>query len=126
MTFLIHSIFAMNAIDQLSIQHDGNVLLTTIHVATIILSSWTLADFGSGVLHWSVDNYGNGSTPVMGNIIAAFQGHHSAPWTITERGFCNNVYKLCTPFGIPTVAAISFLAGSSHADVSLFFTIFCV
>ena len=50
----------------------------------------------------------------MENIIAALKGHHSAPWTITERGFCNNVYKLCIPFGIPTVAGINFLAGSSH------------
>ena len=50
----------------------------------------------------------------MGNIIAAFQGHHTAPWTITERGFCNNVSKLCVPFGIPTVTAISLLAGPEH------------
>jgi hypothetical protein len=42
----------------------------------------------------------DGRTPVMGGIIAAFQGHHSAPWTITQQGFCNNVYKLCIPFGV--------------------------
>ena len=61
----------------------------------------------------------------MGNIIAAFQGHHSAPWTITERDFCNNVYKLCVPFGIPSMAVISTLAGSQHPGVTLFFTFFC-
>ena len=79
----------------------------------VIVSSWIAADFGSGVFHWSVDNYGNGRTPVMGNIIAAFQGHHSAPWTITYRGFCNIVWKLCIPFGLPTVAAINYLAGDN-------------
>lgn len=30
----------------------------------------------SGIYHWIVDNYGNGSTPVLGSQIAAFQGHH--------------------------------------------------
>ena len=50
----------------------------------------------------------------MGNIIAAFQGHHSAQWTITYRGFCNNVWKLCIPFGVPTAGAIALLAGDQH------------
>jgi palmitoyl-[glycerolipid] 3-(E)-desaturase len=76
-------------------------LLPAVAAAVILTTlSWIVADFGSGVLHWSVDNYGNGKTPIMGGIIAAFQGHHTAPWTITERGFCNNVYKLCLPFGV--------------------------
>jgi hypothetical protein len=52
------------------------------------------ADFLTGVYHWSVDNYGDGSTPIVGSQIAAFQGHHQKPWTITEREFCNNVHKV--------------------------------
>merc|ERR1711966_565677 len=60
-----------------------------------------------------------------GNIIAAFQGHHSAPWTITYRGFANNVWKLCIPFGVPTVAAITHVAGPENPMVSLFFAVFC-
>ena len=80
--------------------------LTVLQAMSITLTSWALADLGSGVLHWSVDNYGNGRTPIMGGIIAAFQGHHSAPWTITEREFENNVSKLCVPFGIQTVLAL--------------------
>jgi len=119
---IIVSIFAMYQLLQLN----GGEIAPTIAIGTFTtFASWLSADLGSGVLHWSVDNYGNGKTPVFGNIIAAFQGHHSAPWTITEREFCNNVHKLCIPFGIPTVAAISFLAGPSHPMVSLFFTVFC-
>ena len=72
----------------------GDFALTSVESIALVLSSWLLADLGSGILHWSVDNYGNGKTPVMGGIIAAFQGHHAAPWTITEREFCNNVYKV--------------------------------
>lgn len=124
-TFASHAFFALNAISQLNAVNHGDALLTTVQAFATIFSSWVLADLGSGILHWSVDNYGNGRTPIMGGIIAAFQGHHTAPWTITERGFCNNVYKLCIPFGIPTVAAISALAGPSQPLISLFFVIFC-
>jgi hypothetical protein len=113
-TFVGHAFFAATAIHTLLSQTDGNVELTAITSIITVIASWIVADFGSGVFHWSVDNYGNGRTPVMGNIIAAFQGHHSAPWTITYRGFCNNVWKLCIPFGIPTVAAISFIAGPTN------------
>jgi len=99
----------------------GWTLLQTI---SLTLSSWTLADLGSGILHWSVDNYCNGRTPIMGGIIAAFQGHHSAPWTICERGFENNVFKLCIPFGVQTVIALKFLFGLD-AYSTYFWTIFC-
>ena len=55
------------------------------------------ADFGTGVYHWSVDNYGSGETPLVGSQIAAFQGHHQRPWTITERQVANNIHKVrCT------------------------------
>ena len=52
-----------------------------------------ITDLVTGVYHWSVDNYGDAHTPVVGGQIAAFQGHHIRPWTITERQFANNVHK---------------------------------
>jgi len=55
-----------------------------------------------------VDNYGDGSTPIVGAQIAAFQGHHQRPWTITEREFCNNLYK---------VGLLSLTARGSHLDM---------
>jgi len=112
--FSIYQIITLNC--------GGNILAGIAQSIAVIMSSWVLSDLGSGVLHWSVDNYGNGRTPIFGGIIAAFQGHHTAPWTITERGFCNNVHKLCIPFGIPTIAAISAISGPK---VSLFFAVFC-
>jgi hypothetical protein len=48
----------------------------------------------SGIYHWGVDNYGDGSTPVFGRQIAAFQGHHQRPWTITQREFANNMHQV--------------------------------
>lgn len=41
-----------------------------------------------------VDNYGDGDTPIFGRQIAAFQGHHQRPWTITQREFCNNMHQV--------------------------------
>jgi hypothetical protein len=56
-------------------------------VALVALACVVFSDFFSGLFHWSVDNYGDGRTPVFGGVIEAFQGHHSAPWTITYRPF---------------------------------------
>ncbi|CAE7264193.1 FAD4L1, partial [Symbiodinium sp. CCMP2592] len=53
------------------------------------------ADFGTGVYHFSVDNYGSAETPIVGSQIEAFQGHHEEPWTITYRDFCNNCFPTC-------------------------------
>jgi uncharacterized membrane protein YbaN (DUF454 family) len=121
-TFLSHAIFCAVAITSMYHANLDNAVLTATQTVLLTAASWAFADFGSGVLHWSVDNYGNGRTPVMGGIIAAFQGHHSAPWTITQRGFCNNVYKLCVPFGILPVALVATVASPA---VTFFLATFC-
>lgn len=58
------------------------------------LLGYVLADLGTGVYHWAIDNYGDASTPVFGSQIEAFQGHHKWPWTITRRQFANNLHAL--------------------------------
>lgn len=62
--------------------------------ALAALVGYILADLGSGVYHWGIDNYGDASTPIFGTQIEAFQGHHKWPWTITKRQFANNLYAL--------------------------------
>ena len=42
-------------------------------MAAALLASYVLSDLGTGVYHWSVDNYGDGKTPIVGKQIAAFQ-----------------------------------------------------
>jgi ubiquitin-conjugating enzyme E2 variant len=37
------------------------------------LVGYEFADFGSGVYHWAMDNYGNKNTPIFGTQIEAFQ-----------------------------------------------------
>ena len=69
-------------------------LLSWIYASAAVALSVVLGDVGTGVFHWSVDNYGSLRTPVFGAVCAAFQGHHLTPWTITFRSFVNNVYKI--------------------------------
>lgn len=67
---------------------------TWIEPAVACLIGYALADLGSGVYHWGIDNYGDALTPVFGSQIEAFQGHHKMPWTITRRQFANNLHAL--------------------------------
>lgn len=65
-----------------------------VSAAGSFFAAYLLSDLGTGIYHWGVDNYGGPDTPVFGRQIAAFQGHHHRPWTITEREFCNNVHQV--------------------------------
>ena len=42
-------------------------------LSAAMLASYVLSDLGTGIYHWSVDNYGDGQTPIVGKQIAAFQ-----------------------------------------------------
>jgi len=90
-------------------------------VALAALLGYIFSDLGSGIFHWSVDNYGNDKTPLVGGVIAAFQGHHLYPWTITKREFCNNIHKVALPT-IPVQAAL--LAAPLPGSVDVFLAVF--
>merc|ERR1712113_304885 len=75
----------------------GDLFTTGLDIASMAVLGYVLADLGTGIFHWSVDNYGSGKTPIFGNVIAAFQGHHRQPWSITVRGAANNLAPLATP-----------------------------
>ena len=59
-TFLGHTLIGGNALMEMFAANGGNLVLTLVQSLTLAIASWILADFGSGVLHFSVDNYGNG------------------------------------------------------------------
>ncbi|KAL3639953.1 hypothetical protein CASFOL_014921 [Castilleja foliolosa] len=54
--------------------------------------AYILADLGSGIYHWAIDNYGGPNTPIFGSQIVGFQGHHQQPWVITRKQLANNLY----------------------------------
>ena len=77
----------------------------------IVAAAWLAADLVVGVLHWSVDNYGSGATPVIGHVIDAFQSHHERPWLITRGQFCTVVEGPCIT-QMPLQAGALLLASS--------------
>ncbi|GIL52588.1 hypothetical protein Vafri_8410 [Volvox africanus] len=72
-----------------------------------VMLAYILSDLGTGIYHWGVDNYGDGSTPVFGRQIAAFQGHHQRPWTITQREFANNLHQVFGPASYPAAVLLT-------------------
>jgi ubiquitin-conjugating enzyme E2 variant len=93
--------------------HDAGV------VTVALMASYVLSDLGTAVFHWGVDNYGDGSTPVLGKQIAAFQGHHQRPWTITQREFANNVHQVRPGAHSWTILCIRHYIGSSATTPSV-------
>ncbi|CAO2209926.1 unnamed protein product [Urochloa humidicola] len=81
------------------------------------LAAYSAADLARGIYHWLVDNYGGASTPLVGAQIAAFQGHHRRPSTITRRGTCNNLHALCraAALALPPAGAALSAAGAPAA-----------
>ena len=70
---------------------DGEVGTTAARAFATVFASYVFSDLGTGIFHWSVDNYGDKNTPIAGNVIDAFQGHHRWPGTITKRQWANNI-----------------------------------
>lgn len=97
--------------------------------AVALAASYLLSDLGTGIYHWSVDNYGSGETPMFGRQIAAFQGHHQRPWTITQREFCNNLHQVFKPAAYPAAAlllASPFLPPAVNAFTGSFLWLVCM
>jgi ubiquitin-conjugating enzyme E2 variant len=88
--FALTSAIGFNALPQLPLSGIRQAL----KLFLVILASVVAGDFSTGVFHWAVDNYGSKSTPFVGTVCDAFQGHHNEPWTITSRSFVNNVHKI--------------------------------
>jgi len=83
-------------------------LSSSLPALAVMATSFVFSDFATGVYHWAVDNYGNRETPVFGSHIAAFQGHHTSPWTIAQRGMFNNISKATVPT-MPQMALLALL-----------------
>ncbi|CAA7025310.1 unnamed protein product [Microthlaspi erraticum] len=91
-------------------------------------AGYVLADLGSGIYHWAIDNYGDESTPLVGTQIEAAQGHHKWPWTITRRQFANNSHALArgiTFTVLPIVLAFNDPVVHGFVSTFAFCILFC-
>jgi ubiquitin-conjugating enzyme E2 variant len=112
--FGICSLLAMRGMYLDAIVMDGDVGAIAARAFATLFASYALADLGTGIFHWSVDNYGDKNTPVAGNVIDAFQGHHRWPWTITKRQWANNIHKTCIAPLLFTVPQLLVLTTGRH------------
>ena len=58
---------------QAALQAQGLGASGWVGLGAAVLVAYVLSDLGTGIYHWSVDNYGDGTTPIVGKQIAAFQ-----------------------------------------------------
>lgn len=94
--------------------------------AALAVAAWLAADLVVGLFHFFVDNYGNATTPVLGQVIEAFQGHHDAPWLIT-RGALPTVVEGPCVVSMPWLAAALLLGPSAPVGLfTLFFAAWAV
>ena len=112
----------LRGVTGVAIDDGGDPLAYGSLLASCAMAYW-LSDLGTGVFHWSVDNYGSKATPVMGGIIDAFQGHHKYPWTITKRQFANNIHTTCPATMCVTVPLL--LAPGMSPQACVFMGTFC-
>jgi ubiquitin-conjugating enzyme E2 variant len=122
--FGVCSLLAMRGLYLDAVVMDGDVVGLAARAFATVFASYVLADLGTGIFHWSVDNYGDKNTPVAGNVIDAFQGHHRWPWTITKRQWANNIHKTCIAPLFFTVPQLLVFGGSDmqgSGDSDLFF-----
>eukprot|EP01038_Epipyxis_sp_PR26KG_P006762 gene6762-9264_t len=116
-----HYVVSLFSIQQVVSNLHIHSIIAAINLIMTIGASVVIGDLATGIFHWSVDNYGSIKTPIFGSVCAAFQGHHSTPWTITFRPFANNVFKIA----YATVPALLLLMLSKPLPlIQLFFTLF--
>ena len=100
-------------------------VLSLAHAAALCVAAWAAADLFVGIFHWSVDNYGDEATPVMGATIAAFQGHHDHPWLITRGELCTIIDGPCVAT-MPMLMAAILWSSPPVAVVMAFYTAWSV
>jgi len=54
-----------------------------------------VADFMSGLVHWSADTYGSPTTPVFGGFVRTFREHHADQIDITRHDFIETNGDVC-------------------------------
>lgn len=85
----------------------------------VILASWLLADFITGIVHWYEDRYltGNSKFIFINGIAEDNKLHHSQPWQLTEFSHWQNIntsaviaWPICLVLfiaGAPTIVWLS-------------------
>src|SRR6185436_2493902 len=77
-----------------------------------------IADFMSGLVHWSADTYGSPTMPIFGGFVRTFREHHADQVDITRHDFIETNGDVCI-FSSPAHFVLLFIVQDS-------FALFCV
>ena len=96
-----------------------------------LVAGYALADGGSAIFHWAVDNYPTGETPIVGQTADEFQIHHKHPHNLEEGHLLGNMSLAGQFAALPAMAlavlnppvaaagaAVGFLTGITVAQGS--------
>lgn len=78
-----------------------------------------LADFMSGVVHWSADTYGSPTMPVFGGFVRTFREHHADQVDITRHDFIETNGDVCI-FSLPAHIALLLVVEDPFALAAVF------
>jgi hypothetical protein len=78
-----------------------------------------LADFLSGVIHWSADTYGSPTMPIFGGFVRTFREHHADQQDITRHDFIETNGDVCI-FGLPAHVGLLLLVEDPFALACVF------
>jgi plasmanylethanolamine desaturase len=83
-------------------------------VALFCFIGLCLADFFSGLVHWSADTYGNPRMPIFGGFVRTFREHHADQVDITRHDFVETNGDVCI-FSAPVHLALMLWVDSPWA-----------
>ncbi|HVY25026.1 MAG TPA: fatty acid desaturase CarF family protein [Polyangiaceae bacterium] len=83
-----------------------------------LFAGMCLADFFSGLVHWSADTYGSPTMPIFGGFVRTFREHHADQVDITRHDFIETNGDVCI-FSSPVHFVLLFIVHDS-------FGLFCV
>lgn len=78
-----------------------------------------IADFGSGLVHWSADTYGSPTMPIFGGFVRTFREHHADQVDITRHDFIETNGDVSI-FGLPLHITLLLLVDNALALACVF------
>ncbi len=110
------AVLVARAGEAITAAEDGIDRVLAAVAAAALVAGYVLADFASGVVHFTFDRFFSLETPLLGkNFVAPFRQHHSDPKHITKHDFIetngNNCLATCGPLFILIAIPFDYSSG---------------
>jgi len=115
----------------ISIRHILGIIKVDSHqnlfvIISAVIAGLFLADFISGVVHWSADTWGSTDWPIVGqSLIRSFREHHVDQKAITRHDFIETNGNNCL-ISLPILFSLYFVHLDSASKATLFFFVLTI